>query len=269
MQTLHHFPFPVTVQTLYLNDASFIPLLKSLSYYGYHGLEINIVDEKPIPAHIAALLNDFGLRMTWLATGACSRKHGLSLSSPEFVNRQRAIDRCKAMLEWAAQLECGIIIGSIKNNPVEGGAYCTQWLKESLQQVCQHAEMLHAPILLEATNRYESHVCNTLQDTKSVIQSIASPQLFLLPDTFHMNIEETQPTGALQNHLASVVNLHFSDSNRFFPGFGHIDFAAFLSLLQSKSYSGTIGLEGNPHDNLIKDIETTTHFLTSLPLTNV
>ena len=43
---------------------------------------------------------------------------------------------------------------------------------------------------LEPLNRYETDLIHTVQDGLDLIDQIGSPNLGLLLDTFHMNIEE-------------------------------------------------------------------------------
>ena len=46
-------------------------------------------------------------------------------------------------------------------------------------------------------------------------------------DTFHMNIEEASMPDALTAAGDRLWHVHIGDSNRRYPGSGHLDFAAF------------------------------------------
>ena len=110
------------------------------------------------------------------------------------------------------------------------------------------------PLLVEATNRYESSAVNSLQDAADIIHAYQNPFLRVLPDTFHMNIEECSMTGSLIKHMALYDSLHISDNNRFFPGLGAIDFFAILRFLKESGYTGGIAIEGNLRGSFQEDL---------------
>jgi 5-keto-L-gluconate epimerase len=60
----------------------------------------------------------------------------------------------------------------------------------------------------------------------------------LLPDVFHMNIEES-----LIQYKSHIGFIHFADSNRQAPGLGHVDFKKILSALAEIGYDSAIDME--------------------------
>ena len=86
-------------------------------------------------------------------------------------------------------------------------------------------------------------------------------RLHILPDTYHMAYEETDPLGEVRRLLPRIPNLHISDDNRFFPGYGGLDFGAYLQGLQAMGYQGTLGVEGNLHTSLEADLQRTAETL--------
>ena len=50
-------------------------------------------------------------------------------------------------------------------------------------------------MLLEPLNRYETDLCNTLQQGSEVLHRAGGDRLALLADLFHMNIEEGRHCG--------------------------------------------------------------------------
>ena len=56
-----------------------------------------------------------------------------------------------------------------------------------------------APVYIEATNHYEALLANTLADAASFAVNANGP-LWILPDTYHMNIEEKDIYAPLQKH---------------------------------------------------------------------
>jgi D-psicose/D-tagatose/L-ribulose 3-epimerase len=128
-------------------------------------------------------------------------------------------------------------------------------LEESLREIVPPAIKRRVPILIEATNRYESSVANALNEAFDVISGFDQASLVqILPDTFHMNIEEKDPFVSLRKHKGRYPNIHISDNNRFFPGYRTIRFADLFDLLRSMDYAGTVTIEGNVKEDLLSDI---------------
>jgi sugar phosphate isomerase/epimerase len=62
-------------------------------------------------------------------------------------------------------------------------------------------------------------------------------------DTFHMNIEEVSIVDALQQAGKRLGYIHFADSNRWAPGWGHTPFDKVIAALRDISYQGWISAE--------------------------
>lgn len=236
--------------------ASFTVLLKLLSEYGFSGIELNLPDLSAISVNaLQKLLNASKLQLTYIATGAYAKVRGFSLSSPDPVLRRKSIEGCKENIRYASQFHCGIIIGLFKNQPYDKKENAEHYLTDSLIRLNDFAEKLNVQILLEATNRYESCVANALADTFQIVCRTKSPMISILPDTFHMNMEERDPFQALRIYSGYYPNIHLSDNNRFFPGMGCIPFERYIQTLDELHYHGTLGIEGRILQNTENDLE--------------
>jgi sugar phosphate isomerase/epimerase len=65
-------------------------------------------------------------------------------------------------------------------------------------------------------------------------------------DTFHMNIEEPSIDKSLRAAAGRAPYLHVVDSNRWAPGYGHIDFDEIARTLRSIEFSGYFSAEVLP-----------------------
>ena len=79
-----------------------------------------------------------------------------------------------------------------------------------------------------------------------------------------MNIEEKDMFASLKKHREHYSNLHISDNNRRFPGFGAIRFGDLFNFLRSIDYGGTIAIEGIVADDLLSDIRAAMEYLEPL-----
>lgn len=109
-------------------------------------------------------------------------------------------------------------------------------------------------VLLEPLNRYESRYLNSVADNLAVLAEVAHPNAGLLPDTFHMSIEEASIPDALRVAGDQVKHVHLGDSNRLLPGSGALDWTAVFGALSDIGYRGAVNLEcsteGDPAQTL-------------------
>jgi sugar phosphate isomerase/epimerase len=229
--------------------------MELLESWGFSGIELNIVrPERVEPESLIDVLSGFGLRMTMFATGATAKAEGLSLSSVDETVRLASVRRCAEFLDYASEYGAGIIVGFLKGGTGAEPARAAQLFKDSLARLDAHARAREVPLLVEATNRYESSVANTLAEAVALVQDLNNPYLRILPDTFHMNIEESNLWGALGRYQGFYDTLHLSDSNRLFPGLGALDFPSILRFLRDMGYSGGVSIEGHVRDSFERDL---------------
>lgn len=116
---------------------------------------------------------------------------------------------------------------------------------------------------IEALNRFESDLTSTAAETCAIARATGSDHIGVLLDSFHMNIEEKDPTAALRAAGKTLVHYHVSDNDRGVPGRGHYNFAADAQALRDIGYDGWVVAEmfvmaGNPASadlNIWRDIE--------------
>ena len=87
-------------------------------------------------------------------------------------------------------------------------------------------------LVLEAMNRYESDVLNTIEECVRTIEQFGSAHLKLHIDTYHMNIEEDRIGPNIIAAGKHIGHVHIADSNRGYPGTGHYDFAETIAALK-------------------------------------
>jgi sugar phosphate isomerase/epimerase len=116
-------------------------------------------------------------------------------------------------------------------------------LLESLDELGEHAAREGVLMLLEPINRYEDHMVNTVGQAAELCRELGQPAVRIAADTYHMNIEEADVCAALASVAPLLGAVHLSDSNRFEPGAGHVDFGAVLATLRGARFDGALSLE--------------------------
>ncbi|MCS7316204.1 MAG: sugar phosphate isomerase/epimerase family protein [Bryobacterales bacterium] len=217
---------------------------------GCRGVEIHLRDAADVPAQaIRRLISEFRLAVPTLGTGMAATLDRLTLADPDPAVRAATLERLRGHLRLAAEIRSAITIGSVSGRlgPDESARPERRARAlEALAQLCREAERLGVTVLLEPLNRYECDYLNTLADALAVVAEIQSPNLLLLADTFHMNIEETDMTAALVAAMPRLGHVHLADSNRQAPGRGHLDFAPLLDELVRSGYRGFLSFEVFP-----------------------
>jgi D-psicose/D-tagatose/L-ribulose 3-epimerase len=113
----------------------------------------------------------------------------------------------------------------------------------ALKPVAQRAAQCGVKLGLEPCNRYETHLLNTAQQTKRLIEDIGEPNLFIHLDTYHMNIEEKGIGSGFRcaGNLAQYI--HASESDRGVPGTGTVDWGDVFAALKTIGFNGDIVVE--------------------------
>ena len=62
-------------------------------------------------------------------------------------------------------------------------------------------------------------------------------------DTFHANIEEKDPVGAIKTIHPHMVHVHISENDRGTPGKGHVPWAETYKALKKSKYDGFLTIE--------------------------
>jgi sugar phosphate isomerase/epimerase len=200
------------------------------------------------PDELRVLLDDNGLSLAAVGTGAGWVKHKLSFTSPDEATREKAVAFAERMMDFAARFDAPAIVGSMQGRA--DGAVTKQvalrYLGNALFKLDEHAADLGTTLLYEPLNRYETNLVNTLANGVTLLGGIGARNVKLLADLFHMNIEEADLAGALGKAGAHVGHVHFADSNRKAAGLGHTDFAAVVAALRAVGYEGYLSAEVFP-----------------------
>ncbi|MBE2267772.1 MAG: sugar phosphate isomerase/epimerase [Anaerolinea sp.] len=118
-----------------------------------------------------------------------------------------------------------------------------QTIIEVMRDVTAEAKRRGFSMLLEACNRYETYLYNTLEDTRAAILAIGADNLKLHADTYHMNIEEEGFFTPILNAGDVLTYIHMSESHRGLVGTGTVNWEQVFAGLAAIKFSGTLTLE--------------------------
>jgi sugar phosphate isomerase/epimerase len=221
---------------------------------GYDGVELAVRDPCALDAsHVQQFVDGLGLTVPAIGTGQAYVEQGLSFTDPDQDVRHRAVARIKQHIELARSLDwhsapqqqgAFVIIGLIRGTLQKGTARETAlgWLTKALSECAQHASP-DVKLVIEPLNRYESNLINTVAEGLELIGHIGAKNVGLLLDTFHANIEEASLERAMRDASDKLWHVHVADSNRRYPGAGHLDFGDLITVLGKVGYNGYLSAE--------------------------
>lgn len=219
--------------------------LAKVAELGFDAVEPAVRDPKIIDIpELQELLGKYGLTVPAIGTGQAYGEEGLSFTDPDRRIREEAVQRIKAQMDLAAQLGgAQVIIGLIRGKVGRGmeRKAADERFRECVRECADYNPRV--VLTLEPVNRYESNLYNDTAEMKQVIEEIGRPNVKMLIDTFHMNIEEPEMIESIWKVKDYISHVHVADSNRWAPGCGHINFPEIIQALKSIGYQGAISAE--------------------------
>ena len=233
---------------LHTDLAGLAPLFVRLRTLGFSGVEIFPGSPEDIqPEMLKPLLQENGLRLAAVGSGAGFVVHKLRLSDPDASQRAKAVDFVRELIHRAGALNAPVIIGSMQGKSDPDGKEATlNRLRESVVALAKEASSLGQRLLLEPLNRYESDLLNTVGDVCALADQTGENAVSVLADLFHMNMEEADIPRALLDCGARLGHIHLADSNRLAAGFGHTPMTPVFDALKLMGYSGFVSAEVFP-----------------------
>ena len=237
--------------------------------WGYDGVEIAIRDPQLVDADaLLSVVHAHNLEVPAIGTGQAWGEEGLSFTDPDPEIRAAAIKRVKSHIPFASRTGAIIIIGLLRGivKPGITHAQAMTWLVAALQDCCAEASSQGVRIALEPITRYETTLINNAEQGMDLIEKVGAENMGLLLDTFHMNIEEPVIEESIRRCGDRIFHFHVADSNRWYPGAGHLDFPSVLKALYATGYQGFISGEFQPNPDADTAAEKSIAYLNGLNL---
>ncbi len=215
---------------------------------GYDAVELALAQagDVDVPS-LRRILADTNVGVAAISTGRVFTEQRAWLTSPDPVVRGRAVSILKGLVEIAGPLGAPRVnIGRVRGFVGQGESpeTATSRFLAGITECADFAASLGIDIVLEPVNRYEINFVNSVvPDGVAIVEAVGLPNVRLMPDTFHMNIEDVSITASLEAAKPVIGYVQVADSNRWAPGQGHIDFAAVIATLDRIGYDGDVGVE--------------------------
>jgi len=224
----------------------FWPVTERLRKIGYDGIEC-FMEERDESQYkkFGDHLRSIGLESTCVL-GVGPDDNPASESAPI---RQKAIERLKQAVDCAHALGSKVICGPFHSafatfttrRPPEDAEY--GWSAEVLNAAGVYAAQADIVLTVEALNRFECYLCNTMEQLLNLVRRADHPNVKAMFDTHHANIEEKKLALAITTIAPVLRHVHISENDRGTPGDGHIDFDDVFAALAAIGYKGWLTIE--------------------------
>jgi sugar phosphate isomerase/epimerase len=214
--------------------------------FGYDGVELALLsaDEVDVP-RMKRRLAATGLEIPCISSGQVFAADRLYFTHPESKVREAAVDRIIGMIRLAAEFGAKVNTGRVRGLIHDSETLETAKARylSCLNRCADVAEQAGVELIVEPVNRYEINFINTCAEGLAIVKETARKNVRLMPDLFHMNIEDASFRAAFESARGYIGYVHVADSNRLAPGWGHMPFDEIFQILADIGYDGYLTAE--------------------------
>ncbi len=160
--------------------------------------------------------------------------------------RERSWDYFRKLVDLCGDLGGGVmVLGSPKQRGTRGATRgeATNHLRDGLAKLAAHASARKAIIAMEALDRTQTDVVNTLDEAAAIVKQVKKPTVQTMFDV-HNTLDEREPHDALvRRHYGMIRHIHINEMDGRHPGTGTYDFLPVMRALREKGYGGWLSVE--------------------------
>lgn len=222
-----------------------MPVLDQVKEMGYEGVEMPMFELNE------SLFTDWGKKLDGLGlerTAVTIRGAGDNPISPSASVRAAAVDAMKKTIDCCHVAGVSLLAGPTHSAIGEfSGAGPTEdefkWGVETMQQVAEYAANANVTIVTEYLNRFENYFLTSVDQTVAFVAAVNHPNVRMMYDTFHANIEEKDLTAAITAAMPWTKIVHISENDRSTPGQGHVAWDETFDAIKANDWDGWMVVE--------------------------
>ncbi len=212
---------------------------------GYNGVELALKSADEInPEQLSTILTRTNMEISCISTGQVFADKGLMFTDPNKEKRAEVTKIFKGFIDLASEYGRLVNIGRVRGRiGSDGQEEAEKRFVDVARELCEYAQPKNVKLILEPVNRYEINFINSVSEGVELMKKVNMPNMKLMPDIFHMNIEDVTIGNELEKNINFIEYIHLADSNRLAPGQGHTDFDDIFSHLKKAGYNGWVSIE--------------------------
>lgn len=221
------------------------PIMERLKKIGYDGVECSMgAEDEAAYRRFGKQAKNLGLEVnTCLAVGP---EH--NPVSESAAVRESALDKIKWAIDRAKDMEAKIVCGPFHSafafftqKPPQAEEYARS--AAVLRKAGDYAAQADIMLSLEAINRFECYLCNTMEQLTALVAQVDHPNVTAMYDTHHANLEEKGISAAINKVAPVLSHVHISENDRGTPGDGHNPWDETFQALAQNNYKGWLTIE--------------------------
>jgi sugar phosphate isomerase/epimerase len=212
-----------------------------LSNIGYQGVELMTIEPRELNwSEIRTLSKKYHLPVVLVCTGEVYGQLGLSFTDCKGTVRTKAIEKVKAIVEFASYLGANINIGRVRGLSDDSRPdHSLELALAALHEVCAHASPLGVKVLIEHIERMETNFITTVAEACHLVDILDLNNFGIMMDVFAMYHEESDLCATIRKYSPQYnYHVHLSDSDRHYPGHKDIDFDRVIRAFCEAGFNG-------------------------------
>lgn len=221
------------------------PVVEQVKAMGYDGVEMPMFElNEALYKAWGKKLDDIGLERTAVTI----RGAGDNPISPSASVRAAAVDAMKKTIDCCHAAGVPMLVGPTHSAIGEfTGAGPTEdefkWGVETMRHAAEHAADANVTIVTEYLNRFENYFLTSVEQTVNFISAVDHPNVRMMYDTFHANIEEKSLSSAIAAAMPWTKLVHISENDRSTPGQGHVAWDETFDAIRANDWDGWMVVE--------------------------
>lgn len=219
------------------------PFLERAAKIGFGGAEVSLLGDDASYAALRRTARELGLVLT--ATTGLSSQTDIGSEDPQVrAAGRRALETAvRSAATLGAQQLSGVIYGAWGRTNGKRREARLGWATEALSDLAPLALDAGVTLGIEAINRYETDLINTAEQAVKLASDVDAPNVGVLLDSYHMNIEEKDPAGAVRSTGSHLVHMHVSGRDRGVPNRLDLERSGLAEALGDVGFDGVITCE--------------------------
>ncbi len=221
------------------------PILDRLKKIGYDGVEFFVgAPDDAMYKKVGEHAHSLGLGVTTVTVVSPD----MNPIHESATVRAKSLDRIKWAIDRSYDLNSTVLCGPFHSAHAHFAAHPAleeEYARsaEVLHAAGEHAASANIVLAIEALNRFECYLCNTMEQLSKLVKMADHPHVRAMFDTHHANIEEKKYDKAINTIAPVLSHVHISENDRGTPGDGHVPWDAAFSSLAAIDYKGWLTIE--------------------------
>ncbi len=227
----------------------FIPYIPKVKALGFDILEVACGDLHNQPDSYFTELRRVAKENDIILTGGYGPRPEHNLSSPDLAIVENAFTFYQDIfrkMDIAGIRSLGGALYSYwpidYNNKIDKAGDLERSIR-SMRILADMASDYGITLYMEVLNRFEGYLMNECSEAVIYVEAVNRPNVKILLDTFHMNIEEDSFTEAIKLAGKHLGELHVGEANRKPPREGRMPWKAIADSLKAIGFDGNIVME--------------------------